>query len=82
MRDVDSTKVRNFHVPKNLAIVGVERHEPVEPLMIHTSIGRKRSGHAGLSINAKVGTGPANPLELQFIDSLSAPKAFVGVGGV
>ena len=82
MGDVDSAKVRDFHAPENLAIVGIERHESVESLMIHSPIGRKRSGHAGLSINTKVGTGPANPLELQLIDSLSAAKAFVGVGGV
>ena len=82
VRDVDAAKVRDFHTPKDLAVVGIERHEAVEALVEKFSVGGEGGGHAGLSVDAEVGPGAADPLEFEFAGGLGSSETFAGVGGV
>jgi len=82
VRDVDATEVGDFHAPEDLTIVGVERHKSVEALMEKSAVGGEGGGHAGLAIDAEVGTGATDPLEFEITGGLGASKTFAGVGGV
>lgn len=80
--DVDAAEVRDFHAPKDLAVVGIECHETVEALVEKFSVGGEGGGHAGLSVDAEVGTGAADPLEFEFAGGLRSSETFTGIGGV
>lgn len=80
--DVDAAEVWDFQTPEDLAVVGVEGHEAIEALVEESAVGGEGGGHAGLSVDAEVGTGSADPLEHKVVGGLGSAEALVGVGGV
>ena len=77
--DVDAAEVRDFHAPEDLSVVGVEGDEAVEALVEKATIGGEGAGHAGLAVDAEVGSGAADPLEFEFIGLLGTGEAFIGI---
>ncbi|MFT7444540.1 MAG: hypothetical protein ACI9AF_001444 [Granulosicoccus sp.] len=80
--DIDAAEVGDFHAPEDLAVVGVEGHEAVEALVEESSVGGEGGGHAGLAVDAEVGTGAADPLEFEFAGRLGSAESFAGVGRI